>query len=73
MPSGILATEGATAARPNALAEAYRAGKLGEAIDRIGDAVSLAPGVALFRVNLGEMSRAAGRTDEAIAQPRRAL
>jgi protein O-GlcNAc transferase len=52
---------------------AYQSGALGEAIERITRAVALAPGVPLFRVNLGEMCRLAGRTDEAIAHARHAL
>jgi protein O-GlcNAc transferase len=52
---------------------AYQSGELGEAIEWVTRAVELAPGVPLFRVNLGEMCRLAGRGDEAIAHARRAL
>ena len=51
---------------------AHQSGKLAEAIDHLRRAVALAPDVALYHANLGEMCRLAGHTDEAIAAGRRA-
>ena len=52
---------------------AHQNGKLGEAIEHVQRAVKLAPQVALFHANLGEMLRLAGRPRLAVAPARRAL
>jgi len=52
---------------------AHQSGKLPEAIEHIRRAIALAPDVALYHANLGEMCRLAGRTDDAIAHGRRAF
>jgi protein O-GlcNAc transferase len=52
---------------------AYQSGNLGAAIEQLRRAVELAPAVPLFRTNLGEICRLAGRADEAVAYARRAL
>jgi Flp pilus assembly protein TadD len=52
---------------------AHQSGKIGEAIEHIQQAVKLAPQVAIYHANLGEMCRLAGRVDDAIAAGRRAL
>jgi Flp pilus assembly protein TadD len=52
---------------------AYQSGNLGDAIEQLPRAVELAPAAPLFRTNLGEICRLAGRADEAVAQARRAL
>src|ERR1700733_10898243 len=44
---------------------AHQSGKLGEAIERLQRAVRLAPQMALFHANLGEMLRLAGRSKTA--------
>jgi tetratricopeptide (TPR) repeat protein len=67
------------AARPN-LPEAahllgviaHQSGKLDEAIEHIQRATKLAPQVALFQANLGEMLRLAGRPKLAVKAARRA-
>lgn len=52
---------------------AHQNGKLGEAIDHVQRATKLAPQVALFHANFGEMLRLAGRPKRAIEAARRAL
>jgi tetratricopeptide (TPR) repeat protein len=52
---------------------AHQNGKLGEAIEHVQRAVGLAPGVALFHANLGEMLRLAGRPKLAVKEVRSAL
>ena len=52
---------------------AHQNGKLGEAIEHVQRATTLAPQVALFRANLGEMYRLAGRPKLAVDEARRAL
>jgi tetratricopeptide (TPR) repeat protein len=52
---------------------AHQNGKLGEAIEHVQRATMLAPKVALFRANLGEMYRVAGRPKLAVDEARRAL
>ncbi|MGA3307558.1 MAG: tetratricopeptide repeat protein [Xanthobacteraceae bacterium] len=52
---------------------AHQNGKLGEAIEHVQRATKLAPHVALFHANLGEMLRLAGRPRLAVAEARRAL
>src|SRR5579871_2770913 len=52
---------------------AHQNGRLGEAITHVERAVKLAPQVALFHANLGEMYRLAGRPKRAIEAARRAL
>jgi Flp pilus assembly protein TadD len=52
---------------------AHQNGKLGDAIEHVQRAVKLAPHVALFHANLGEMLRLAGRPRLAIASARRAI
>lgn len=51
----------------------HQSGKLGEAIEHVKRAVRLAPQVALFHANLGEMLRLAGRPELAVEEARRAL
>ncbi len=51
----------------------HQNGKLGEAIEHLQRAIKLAPQVALFHANLGEMLRLAGRPKLAAAEARRAL
>jgi tetratricopeptide (TPR) repeat protein len=50
-----------------------QSGNLGDAIEQLRRAVELAPAVPLFRTNLGEICRLAGRADEAVAPAPRAL
>ena len=52
---------------------AHQNGKLGEAIEHVQRATELAPQVALFHANLGEMLRLAGRPRLAVEAARRAL
>jgi tetratricopeptide (TPR) repeat protein len=52
---------------------AHQSGKLGEAIEHVQRAAKLAPQVALFHANLGEMYRLAGRLKLAVEEARRAL
>jgi tetratricopeptide (TPR) repeat protein len=52
---------------------AHQAGKLGEAIEHLRRAVTLAPGVPQFHANLGEMCRLDGHTEEAVREGRRAV
>ncbi len=52
---------------------AHQNGKLGEAIEHVQRAAKLAPQVALFHANLGEMLRLAGRPKLAVEAARRAL
>ena len=52
---------------------AHQNGKLGDAIDHVQRAVKLAPQVALFHANLGEMLRLAGRPKLAAEEARRAI
>jgi Flp pilus assembly protein TadD len=52
---------------------AHQNGKLGEAIEHVQRAIKLAPQVALFHTNLGEMLRLAGRPKLAAEEARRAL
>jgi len=52
---------------------AYRKGALGDAIGHAERATKLAPHVALFHANLGEMHRLAGRPELAANAARRAL
>lgn len=52
---------------------AHQNGKLGEAIERVQRAVKLAPQVALFHANLGEMLRLAGRPKLAADEARHAI
>jgi tetratricopeptide (TPR) repeat protein len=52
---------------------AHQNGKLAEAIEHVERAAKLAPQVALFHANLGEMLRLAGRPKLAAAAARRAL
>jgi tetratricopeptide (TPR) repeat protein len=52
---------------------AHQNGKLGAAIEHVQRAVALAPHVALFHANLGEMLRLAGRPRLAAETARRAL
>ena len=52
---------------------AHQNGKLGEAIEHVQRATKLAPHVALFHANLGEMLRLAGRPRLAVEAARRAL
>jgi tetratricopeptide (TPR) repeat protein len=52
---------------------AHQNGKLGEAIEHVQRATRLAPQVALFHANLGEMLRLAGRPKLAVETARRAL
>jgi len=52
---------------------AHQNGKLGEAIEHVQRATKLAPQVALFHANLGEMLRLAGRPKLAAEEARRAL
>jgi tetratricopeptide (TPR) repeat protein len=52
---------------------AHQNGKLGEAIEHVQRAAKLAPQVALFHANLGEMLRLAGRPKLAADAARRAL
>lgn len=51
----------------------HQNGKLGEAIEHVQRATKLAPQVALFHANLGEMLRLAGRPKLAAEEARRAL
>jgi tetratricopeptide (TPR) repeat protein len=52
---------------------AHQNGKLGEAIEHVQRAAKLAPQVALFHANLGEMLRLAGRPNRAAAAAKCAL
>ncbi len=52
---------------------AHQNGKLGEAIEHVQHASKLAPRVALFHANLGEMYRLAGRPKLAVEEARRAI
>jgi tetratricopeptide (TPR) repeat protein len=52
---------------------AHQNGKLGDAIEHVQRATKLAPQVALFHANLGEMYRLAGRPKLAVEEARRAL
>src|SRR5581483_1212192 len=52
---------------------AHQNGKLADAIEHVQRAVKLAPQVALYHANLGEMLRLAGRPKLAAEQARRAL
>ena len=52
---------------------AHQNGKLGEAIEHVQRAAKLAPQVALFHANLGEMLRLAGRPRLAVEAARRAI
>ena len=52
---------------------AHQNGKLGEAVEHVQRATRLAPHVALFHANLGEMLRLAGRPRLAVESARRAL
>jgi tetratricopeptide (TPR) repeat protein len=52
---------------------AHQSGKLAEAIEFVRRAAIMAPGVALYHANLGEMYRLAGRAEEAVASGRRAV
>jgi tetratricopeptide (TPR) repeat protein len=52
---------------------AHQNGKLGEAIEHVQRATKLAPQVALFHANLGEMYRLAGRPKLAVEEARRAI
>jgi tetratricopeptide (TPR) repeat protein len=52
---------------------AHQNGKLGEAIEHVTRATKLAPQVALFHANLGEMLRLAGRPKLAVDSARNAL
>jgi tetratricopeptide (TPR) repeat protein len=52
---------------------AHQSGNLAHAIEHVKRATQLAPSVALYHANLGEMCRLAKRTDEAIAEGERAL
>ena len=52
---------------------AHQSGNLAHAIDHLKHATTLAPEVALYHANLGEMCRLAKRIDEAIAEGKRAL
>jgi tetratricopeptide (TPR) repeat protein len=52
---------------------AHQNGKLGEAIEHVQRAAKLAPHVALYHANLGEMLRIAGRPRLAVASARRAI
>jgi tetratricopeptide (TPR) repeat protein len=52
---------------------AYRSGQLTEAIEHVRRAVAIAPSVARYQANLGEMFRLVGRLDEALVAGRRAL
>jgi tetratricopeptide (TPR) repeat protein len=52
---------------------AHQSGQLGEAIEHVQRATKLAPQVALFHANLGEMLRLAGRPKLAVEEARRAL
>jgi tetratricopeptide (TPR) repeat protein len=52
---------------------AHQNGKLADAIEHVRRAVKLAPQVALYHANLGEMLRLAGRPKLAAEQARRAL
>ncbi|MBR0846285.1 tetratricopeptide repeat protein [Bradyrhizobium diazoefficiens] len=52
---------------------AHQSGRLTEAIAHVQRAVEIAPDVALYHGNLGEMCRLAGRNDDAISHGRRAL
>lgn len=52
---------------------AHQSGHLAQAIELVKRATELAPDVALFQANLGEMYRLAGRPDLAIAHGERAL
>src|SRR5215469_13056648 len=52
---------------------AHQNGKLGEAIEHVQRATKLAPQVALFHANLGEMLRLAGQPKLAVEEARRAL
>ncbi|HZQ40389.1 MAG TPA: tetratricopeptide repeat protein [Rhizomicrobium sp.] len=52
---------------------AHQNGKLAEAIQHVERATKLAPQVALFHANLGEMLRLAGRPKLAVEEARRAL
>ncbi len=51
----------------------YKTGKLSEAIERLRRAITLAPGIALYHANLGELWQLEGRMDEAAAAANRAL
>ena len=52
---------------------AHQNGKLGDAIEHVKRATRLAPHVALFHANLGEMLRLAGRPKLAVKEVRSAL
>jgi tetratricopeptide (TPR) repeat protein len=52
---------------------AHQSGKLAPAIDHLRRAVALAPDHPVYRANLAEMLRLAGRTDEAIREGRQVL
>src|SRR5581483_3929857 len=51
----------------------HQNGKLADAIQHVERATRLAPRVALFHANLGEMLRLAGRPKQAVEEARRAL
>ena len=52
---------------------AHQRGRIGEAIEQVRHAVEIAPHVALYQANLGEMYRLAGQPDLAIGHGERAL
>src|SRR5450755_1978539 len=52
---------------------AHQNGKLDEAIEHLRRAVKLAPHVALFHANLGEMLRLSGRPRLAVEEAQRAI
>ena len=52
---------------------AHQSGNLAHAIEHVQRSTRLAPTIALYHANLGEMLRLAKRTDEAIAAGKRAL
>jgi len=52
---------------------AHQSGKLGEAIEHVKRATKLAPQIALYHANLGEMLRLAGCPELAAEEARRAL
>ena len=51
----------------------HQSGKLGEAIEHVQRAIKLAPKVALFHANVGEMLRLAGRPRLAVEAAQRAI
>jgi Flp pilus assembly protein TadD len=52
---------------------AHQSGRVGDAVERLRRAATLAPDVPLYHANLGEICRIAGLTAEAVAASRRAL